>query len=70
LSTFPEKEQKPLEVELKGRVHVALRKLPIATREFSAAHEGQDEWEMARPVPQTIERYTRPIAGTSAHRRN
>jgi PAS domain-containing protein len=34
------------------------------------AHEGQDEWEMARPVPQTIERYTRPIAGASAHRRN
>ncbi|MGB7730950.1 MAG: ATP-binding protein [Candidatus Acidiferrum sp.] len=154
------KERKPLEVELKGSVHVALRKLPIATREFSAvtlervetqrngrpmtetfaalqqaiecleegvavfdgrgeilarnamflrilglgeeeskglctlrdfiqaaaknaaeperfaaawralaedhAHEGQDEWEMARPVPQTIERYTRPIAGPSA----
>ena len=151
-----EKDQKPLETELKGGVHVVLRKLPVATREFSAvtlervetqrnsrpmtetflalqqaiecleegiavfdghgeiltrnarflrilglgeeqskglctlrdfiqaaaknaveperfaaawralgedhAHEGQDEWEMARPVPQTIERYTRPIA--------
>ncbi len=153
------KGQKPLEAELNGRVHVALRKLPIATPEFLAvalervetqrngramtetfaalqqaiecleegiavfdgrdeilarnamflrilglgeeqskslctlrdfiqaaaknaaeperfaaawralaedqAHEGHDEWEMARPVPQTIERYTRPIIGPS-----
>lgn len=36
VENLPEKEQRPLEAELKGKVHVALRKLPIASRELSA----------------------------------